>query len=313
MSLATSHAHIMHAMLAAAALHLRETTPAGKCYTELEAKHWLSASSDFRKALSLYSASTNPDPLLTTCMLLNLLAFANVGRAEHAYSTNRWPFTPTTPDSLQWLFVQLGFSPLLIGLSQRIKGDSIWLPIFLASGGKDIYDDRPGVEDIPPSYISMFDITPSSICESPEDPSGITPGHLYLRLVRRLLTLRNLYNEVTDPVNHNLNCLKYMQFMQAVDVSVVKRMEEKDPRTLLLYAQWMSLLCAVEHWWCHPRAVSECLAVTRWLDEYHGAWLGPDGWLEFPAAVVGYRLIWRERLTGSLVRLGGCDGSIVHG
>ena len=205
MSLATSHGHIMHAIIAAAALHLRETTPAGGCYTELEAKHWLSASSKFRTVLRVYGLVTNPDPLLTTCMLLNMLAFANVGSAETAFSTNRSPFTPTTPDSLQWISVRLGLSTLLLGLSRRIKGDSIWLPLSPASGTKEVYDDRPGVEDIPPSYIIMSDTTPSSVSEAPEDPNGIASGHPYLRLVRRVITPRRLYNEATGQMDHSLN------------------------------------------------------------------------------------------------------------
>ena len=270
MSLAVSHAHIMHAILAAAALHLHETTPSGSRYTELETSHWLSASSSFRGDLTRYDASVNPDPLLTTCMLLNLLAFAHVGPAEVAFSTNRWPFTPTTPTSLQWLALQLGLTPLLTGLSQRTKGDSIWLPLFLASSTADLYDNRDGVDDIPSHYIALFELTEESVCEAHD---GL-PRHPYLRLVRRVVSLRKLYNEATDPANHTLNCLKYVQFVQAVDADVIRRLEEKDPRTLLLYALWTGVLCAVEYWWCRPRAVSECWAVTRWLDERYGAWLG---------------------------------------
>ncbi|RMZ90039.1 hypothetical protein DV736_g2745, partial [Chaetothyriales sp. CBS 134916] len=267
MSLATSHAHIMHAVLAAAALHLRETTPSGKCYAELETNHWVSASQNFRTELKLYAEATNPDPLVTTCMLLNLLAFANVPSADQALSTNRWPFTPTTPHSLQWLYVQLGLEPLLRGHSQRTQGNSIWLPLYLATSSEEPYDERPGVADIPSPYIALFEITPSSSCVAPERLNSIaTIAHPYLRLVRRILSLWNLYNEATDQDHHNSNSIKYTQFVQAVDANIISRLERKDPRTLLLYALWMGMLCAVDYWWCRRRTtlriVSE-LAATK--------------------------------------------------
>ncbi|RMZ85986.1 hypothetical protein DV737_g331, partial [Chaetothyriales sp. CBS 132003] len=277
MSLATSHVHIMHAVLAAAALHLRETTPSGKCYAELETNHWVSASQNFRTQLNLYGEATDPDPLVTTCMLLSLIAFANVPSADQALSTNRWPFTPTTPHSLQWLYVQLGLEPLLREHSQRTPGNSIWLPLFLATGSRELYDDRPGVADIPSAYVALFEITPSSICVAEANGLNglITVAHPYLRLVRRILSLWKLYNEATGRDDHDLNSIKYAQFMQAVDAHVMSRLESKDPRTLLLYAMWMGIFCAVDSWWCRRRTVSECWAVTKWLDENHGQWLGP--------------------------------------
>ena len=130
----------MHALLAASALHIRETSKTDSLAL-VEAGHWLHASSGFRKELMALSSETRPDPLLTTCMLLNLLSFANVSRTEDV--KKRWPFVnhdEKGQDALQWLRVQLGLSPLLTGLSEKTKGDSIWLSLFMASGHDMLYD-----------------------------------------------------------------------------------------------------------------------------------------------------------------------------
>ncbi len=293
-SLARSVPHVMHAVLASAALHLNATSPSPS-YALIETGHWVQASSSFRTALANMSNSTNVDPILTTCMLLNLLSFANVD--THAPIISRWPLAQDNPgiDPLQWLSVQLGLTPLLTGLSAKTKDQSIWLPLFLASNYMHLYDERDGTVDIPAEWCSLFDITNDAKIEE----------HVHLRLVRRVTLLRSIYdateeqhralNRPGEP-NHDANTLKYLQFMQGVNATHVKLLSQKDPLTMLLYVHWMALLCPVKHWWCWPRARAECGAVVRYLDEAHGSWLGRGAWLDFPARAVGYDLTWKSRV-----------------
>jgi hypothetical protein len=126
----------MHALLAASALHIRfrtaphltepppESLTAALSSTNddfaiIEAGHHLSATAGFRAALSNFHSTTNIDPLLTTCMLLNMLSFAGLPEPED--HVRRWPF-PGYGGSrpLNWLRIQLGFAPLLGGLSTKV-------------------------------------------------------------------------------------------------------------------------------------------------------------------------------------------------
>ena len=288
-SLARSVPHVMHAVLASAALHLNVTSPS-RSNALIETGHWVQASSSFRTALANMSSSTNVDPILTTCMLLNLLSFANVG--THAPITSRWPLAPAVPgtDPLQWLSVQLGLTPLLTNLSAKTRDNSIWLPLFLASNYMHLYDERDGTVDIPDQWCELFSITDDSKIDE----------HVYLRLVRRVTLLRRIYDateqehsafqRLGSKPNHDANTLKYMQFMQGVTASHVALLRKKDPLMMLLYVHWMALLCPTTHWWCWPRVRAECGAVVRFLDNVHGDWLGRNGWLDFPARAVGYEL-----------------------
>ena len=291
-SLARSVPHVMHAVLASAALHLNATSPS-RSHALIEAGHWVQASASFRTALANMSTSTNVDPILTTCMLLNLLSFANVD--THAPITSRWPLAPDIPgtDPLQWLSVQLGITPLLTGLSSKTIDNSIWMPLFLASNYMYLYDERDGMVDVPGEWCTLLGITEESKIDE----------HPYLRLVRRVTLLRSIYdatekehfafNRPGKP-NHDPNTLKYMQFMQGVDSTHVALLRQKDPLTMLLYVHWTALLCPTTHWWCWPRVRAECGAVVMYLDTVHGDWLGRDGWLDFPARAVAYDLTWKR-------------------
>ncbi|KIX09170.1 uncharacterized protein Z518_00249 [Rhinocladiella mackenziei CBS 650.93] len=208
-SLAQSVPHVMHAVLAASALHLN-TTSNKPLHALIETGHWVHASSSFRTALSKMTWHANPDPLITSCILLNLLSFAHVD--VHAPATSRWPLAPDIPgaDPLQWFSVQLGLSPLLTGLSARTKGESIWQPLFIASNHTCLYDERDGTVGIPSSWCQLFGITDTSRIEE----------HIYLRLVRRITLLRSIYDslEFTHEVSglpgcpdHDINAVKYLQ------------------------------------------------------------------------------------------------------
>lgn len=294
-SLARSVPHVMHAVLAASALHLNSTAPS-RAHFYVETGHWLDASSAFRSALIKSSYNSNPDPVLTTCMLLNLLSFANVDVS--APPDSRWPLAPEIPgvDPLQWLRVQLGLSPILTSLSMNTKGQSIWMPLFIASDHHLLHDERDGIIDIPASYCQLFSL----------DERSQIGDYSYLRLVRRIVMLRAIhtnteidhhrrYSESKQKADHDPNALKYMQFMQGMLPRNVDLLAVKDARMVLLYTHFMAILCSVRHWWCWPRATAETNACVRYLDRHHGKWLGSvepleagEGWLDFPGRQVGY-------------------------
>ncbi|ETN40753.1 uncharacterized protein HMPREF1541_05033 [Cyphellophora europaea CBS 101466] len=296
LSIAQSHVHVMHALLAASALHIRFrsnpslTQPPPRTLTAalastnddfavVEAGHHLSATAGFRTALSSLSETTQIDPLLTTCMLLNMLSFAGLPEAED--DVRRWPFLGYGGEQpLHWLRIQLGFAPLMGGLSIKAKRGSAWLAFFEGLDHNVLYDERDGTEGVPEAWCAFWAI---------RDDDGID-GHRYLRVVRRLVSILAVWESVEagNGATHDGRCLQYLQFMQGVDEAFICRLEARDAKALVVYGWFMAILTYTNHWWCRSRAVRECTAVVRYLDETYGAAL--DDWLGFMAKAVGYEL-----------------------
>ena len=337
-SIGCSNRHVMHALLAASALHIRFTrhpnliattaidpapstliscltTPSSTDpFASVEAGHHLSASRLFRIALETFytptpyndadmtSTSTTPtpfstpqtpqidiDPLLTTCMLLNMLSFA--GLPEAGPPQSRWPFTqiptPTTPPHarpLNWLRIQLGFSPILSNLTMHMKQTSQWLAFFMTLGHEVFYDDRTGTASIPASFCEFFGINEHSTIEN----------HKYLRLVRRLVAILAVWQrteaEGGGGARHDEQVLRYLQFMQGVDEVFLTRLEGRtDVRCLVTYGWFMAVLSYVRHWWCRVRAVRECQGVVEWLDGWcAGEWRLEGGRWEMTGNQTGF-------------------------
>jgi hypothetical protein len=237
LSIASSNPHVMHALLAASALHIRFatvptlteppppsltaalTTSRGSGsrnnddFAYIEAGHHLSASSGFRRALASLDTTTDIDPLLTTCMLLNMLSFAGLPEPED--HTRRWPFLGYGGDRpLGWLRIQLGFAPLMGGLSTGVKEESAWMRFFQGLGHEVFYDERDGVEGLPVGWCGFWGIDEGSRIE----------GHRYLRVVRRLVRIWEVWcrteAEGGGGRRHDEQCLRYLQFMQGVDEGV---------------------------------------------------------------------------------------------
>ncbi|KPI42560.1 uncharacterized protein AB675_9651 [Cyphellophora attinorum] len=288
------------------------TTPPGlDPFACIEAGHHLSASQLFRENLQGFNAAVaresttfNIDALLTTCMLLNMLSFA--GLPEAGPPTSRWPFvvpappSPTSSRPLNWLRIQLGFGPLLAGLSTQMREGSQWLTFFMTLGHEHFYDDRGGTIDIPYAFCAFWGIDQSSNADT----------HPYLKLVRRLLAILNVWQTVEDagggPDRHDEQVLRYFQFMQGVDEAFVTKLEARDIKSLVIYGWFMAILASARHWWCRVRAVREAEGVVRWLDvwccgdhEVSNVAMGNGSaqlraevppWLPFIAKAVGYEL-----------------------
>jgi hypothetical protein len=290
----------MHALLAAAALHIRlhaapsltQKPPADLVaalrtkhdeFAVVEAGHHLSATAGFRAALDDLAATTDVDPLLTTCMVLNMLSFAGLPEAdpEGEVGRQRWPFPGHGGEKpLGWVRILLGFGPLLGGLSMGVKRESRWMRFFEKLGHEVFYDERDGPEGLPGAWVEFWGVREGSTCDE----------HPYLRVIRRLALILGLWREtqrIGDVKEHDRNATRYLQFMQGVDERFILRLEQRDMRALVVYGWFMAILTYPEHWWCRSRAVRECTAVVRYLDEYHGVQV--TDWLGFMANAVGYK------------------------
>lgn len=241
------------------------------------------------------------DALLTTCMMLNLLSWADVPAVkDEEHRKQMWPFVKRVPGGrspLHWLRVQMGMGALLMGLHrcENRREGSMWLDLFGKMDHEPIYDDRLGTEGLSVEWCEMFEI---------DDRSEVT-GHPYLRMVRRVVHLRGLWEDTErrilagEDVTHDDKAIRYAQYMQAVDAEVVERLEERDPRMLLLFAHCLALSCQVSEWWCRRRVVQECYNIVQYLQEFHSNEMDWS-WLEFPARNSGYRLDEMEGIETNL-------------
>jgi len=241
----------MHVTLAVAAAHRRFSAGRSSPSKE-ELGHWNTAISIFRDILNT-DWDQQADAALTTSMFLSMLSFTDASIPHPKSSGVRG----LDASSFSWFQVQIGLVELITLASIRASSNVI-MPYF-----KDIdpdlsllHDERSGTEGIPQALVDLFEVNEFSTCNN----------HPYLRPLRRICYMRNI-PQTTD------NTLKFMQFMQGVDMAFVRRLQLLDARAILLLGSWLGFLCHVERWWCKGRAQNEYQAIAAFLEEHHSCLL----------------------------------------
>lgn len=245
------YTHVMHVTLAVAAAHKRHHAGRANPSNE-ELGHWNKAISIFRAILN-HDWDQQADAVLTTSMFLSMLSFTDESVSHPKKSVVR----ELDSSSFSWFQVQIGLVELITLASIRASS-SVIMPYF-EDVDPDLgllYDERSGTEGIPEHLVKLFDITQDSTCDE----------HPYLRPLRRICQMSNL-PRTTD------NALKFMQFMQGVDKGFVERLQQLDPRTIILFGFWLGFLCHVDRWWCKGRAENEYGAVGAYLQKHHSSLL----------------------------------------
>lgn len=252
----------MHAMLATAARYIRDAR-GDVAPSVIELAHWKQAISSFRAKLET-SWLPETDAIISTCMLLNSLSFADDYSTPSIYTSK--PFG--------WLSIQLGLKPLLISSRPwRAENKTIWQSLYDASTDphNTYFDERSGKEGLPQPFINLFDITSSSTCED----------HPYLLVLRKIYPLFSL--KMTPG-----NIIKIVGFIGSIDEPFRILLETKDSRALLLMCWWLALMCQIPSAWASGRAFVECRATCEYLDLRCPEI--PTEFLVFPADACGYEL-----------------------
>ncbi|KFY44473.1 hypothetical protein V495_03424 [Pseudogymnoascus sp. VKM F-4514 (FW-929)] len=181
LDLALEHSHLMHAVLAVGATQLRRLDTSNRHIRLAEMKHWQGALSPFRTALNNPLTRDNCDAILMSSILLNLMAFAFISESDLSPSKS-WVFS-SSPDTLNWLYIQLGLRHLL-EQTKAFHVESRLIPIFLASDDDrgTFSDESPGINGLPERFVKVCGLNESS---RPEN----SPYHSALRLLTPLLTL----------------------------------------------------------------------------------------------------------------------------
>ncbi|KEF60967.1 uncharacterized protein A1O9_02531 [Exophiala aquamarina CBS 119918] len=237
----------MHVTLAVAAAHRRFSAGQPSPPSTEELGHWNRAISIFRDLIN-DDWNQQADAALTTSMFLSMLSFTDDGVSH----PRRAIVHGLDSSSFSWFQVQTGLVELITLASTRGSSNVI-MPYF-----KDVdpdlallHDDRSGTDGIPDELVDLFEVKEDSTCGT----------HPYLRPLRRVCNMSNI-PRTTE------NGLKFMQFMQGVDRGFVERLQQLDPRTILLFGCWLGFLCHVDRWWCKGRAQNEFRGIAAYLQEY---------------------------------------------
>lgn len=259
---------LRHAVLGVAASHLvflAERRDLSMHY------HFDRALLTFRQRLSFPITSCHVDAILTSCVLLNTIAFSTSNDRSRKAS-----FLTGTGD-FQWLTIQIGLKTIMSNIRGLLKGTS-WVTVykqdansFQGDNRAPFDDDNLMIGDLPEDLRNLYGFSEGSACR--QNP--------YYPVLRSLIPLMTL-----DPLDISLTQL--MAVLHRFKPEFYGLVRSRDLRALLLLAHWLGLMCKVNLWWVSSRARSECAACCKYLDSSGDEAI--RGFLWLPAASCGYQL-----------------------
>lgn len=221
-------------------LHHPRRTPA-------EVIHWDKALSLFNQKLAKTIDPADRDGIWATAALLGVIAFAFTSATTPQES---WPLRPARSTDLDWLKMCRGKN-VIWKLTDPLRPDSIF------SDMKQFYDrdyflnsaPEIGIEGVPFQFADLCELNEFSTAES---NSYFTPVHGLAVL------LRMQCNRYT--------IAKFLSFLGHMEIGFKVLIEAKDPRALVLVANWYSRILG-SVWWVEKRALLEgqgiCLYLAR--------------------------------------------------
>lgn len=265
---ATNFGFLKHAVLGLAASHLLFLTNGHDLamYYHLDR-----ALSTFRQRLTSPVAGSEIDPLITSCVLLNTIAFSGSGHEPSASC-----ITGRSGD-LQWLTVQKGLKAIVSDAKVSLK-ESSWVDVyqkdaslFRGQSRTPFEDGGIGLQDVPETLRKLCGINECSTANN-------NPYYLVLASIGPLLTDDYLDIPFTQT----------MAVMHRFRPDFHELLRARDLRAMLLLAHWLGLLCTVNLWWVAGRARSECFACCNYLETKGDSAI--RALLSFPAQQCGYIL-----------------------
>lgn len=267
----------MHSLIATSLSHIRHLQPINHNATRIsEAHHWQQAITLFKQELSSPVKLENMDSVISTCMLLTVLSYTSDSHDPSA----SWVFCSQPQTS--WLFIQGGLHALIDKYAPTIA-NSVWMPVMRDADdftGSDQIQN-PGRDGIPEAFADLCDIDNFSSSKN-------NPYHGPLRVISALLQL-----EFTSK-----NFAKFVFFLRMLRGEYANLLQKKDPRALLILSYWFAILCKVDQWWIHARAMLECGSVCVYLENNEDPRI--VNLLKFPAEACGYTLASQNQYRGSL-------------
>lgn len=254
------HAYMMHMVLAVTNSHFRRLHKASEDDTLLsgitldEATHWQAALKLYQQELGVVRQDPktyhgSPDGVMTAAFLSIVFAFAMedevpedilVNNDRNAIMNAINPFASTNA------FLAL------MSILPYFQTESAWRFLLLSSDDKSktFSSQDPGVEGLPPAFVSLFGLTNES-----------TTDELYHRILRRLAPMLRL----KPCISH---MPKYFAFMGLFWLDLRPHVLMREPEALVLLAWWLAMLMPMKLWWINTRARTLINAISKYLSTF---------------------------------------------
>jgi len=262
----------MHIVLTLTLMHDRYLSPTQDPKpSTIELYHWYQGTALFNSTLSRPIKNHDRDALWSTAALVGAIAFSSIDARK---PEEAWPLKPASSSDLRWLNMSDG-KKAIWKLVQPLGPDSIYASVASKQYNNflPVWSREPNVDTLPAEFVKLYNL-------GPELDASTNSYH------KAVLTLAHLFDM---ECNHS-TILHFLSFISNLDPNYRRKLEEKDPRALLLLAYWFAKLCPYRQWWVWQRAVLECQAICMYLDKYHGHDSVMQKLLQYPKDVCGLSL-----------------------
>lgn len=265
---------LLHAMLSISAHHLAAQAPVNQQhYRFAGVMHYGLALQSYSASLGSETESTDIDALFSCCLILTLIAYANLSAeaidASTSYSNGGLSLDIAGIQAIS------GFRTLEEAFaSKHVLETSIWKPIiWKCLQNREAFDGASNIPSVPPNTLAglkrlYYEGQQGSIASPYEAP------------------LKSLYVMMQFDNSPDILSVTFCFNMQ-LDAPFLQRLREKDPKALLLLCYWHAIIVQVDQWWAHDTAKSEGLKLLDYLRDT------PDppiqALLKFPSERLGVR------------------------
>lgn len=263
--------YLLHSILAISARHLSFLQPEVKKYEVAATVHYQHALTSYSCQLELAFDAENVDSVIGCGYLQTILAFENISRLL--------PEADDGDSAVAWLRTMQGIK--ILQSSYNILPyleQSIWLPVFLESGGWE-ESNCQHMDEADDSWASNTSRSLYRLCEVSFDSSYNT--NPYQQPLKRLCQLIR-----SDESHETIG--RFMAFIGKLPGEFIQLVLKRDPRAMLIMTYWFALICRIDQWWIVHSATPKCREFCASLDKV--ADLQIRALLKFPAGRCGYLL-----------------------
>jgi hypothetical protein len=227
--------------------------PSSNKSREIQYYHHSCAAALFNERLSRPTQTpADRNAIWSTAAMLGNMASFSIKTYDPEQS---WPITPSTDSSIDWMDMYKGLLAIY-KLSSPIDPGGMFHelindPRYTILKNKWVEDKREGIEDIPPQFVALCDLTPSSNAQN-------SPYHAPVRALAA----------IWDMECSQYTALRFISYICLMRPDMRGLLLQKDARALLLLAYWYTKMFHV-HWWFHQRCFVECAAICIYLKRYH--------------------------------------------
>lgn len=263
--------YLLHSILAISARHLGFLQPEVNKYEVAAAIHYQHALTSYSCQLQSDFDVENVDSIIGCGYLQTILAFENIPRSSSEVDDGN--------GAVAWLRTMQGIK--LLQSSYNILPyleQSIWLPVFLESGGWE-ESNCQHMDEPDDSWASATSRSLHSLCEVSFDSSS--SENPYQQPLKGLCQLMH-----SDESHEMIG--RFMVFIGKLPDKFIQLVLQRDLRAMLLMTYWFALICRIDQWWIVRSAILKCREFCASLHKV--ADLQIRALLKFPASRCGYLL-----------------------